>query len=292
MLGFVRGFLILLVYILFTVPIFILLQPFVLIKLVVPNEAARLFAMRATDWLASTCWIFCSNTTHKLLSSTRITVHGDDVGVNRWCLLLSNHQSWVDIMVIIRIFFGKLPPYKFFVKKELLWFPFVGWALWMLDFPVMKRYSRGCLEKNPHLKGKDLEETRRASEKFKSHPVTVMNFVEGTRYTPAKHRSQQSPYRHLLKPRAGGTALVLHAMGEMLEEIVDITIIYPEGVPGLWDYFSGNLREVIVHVRSLPLTRELIGDYYSDPDFKAHFQQWLNNLWSEKDRMIGRYINP
>jgi 1-acyl-sn-glycerol-3-phosphate acyltransferase len=287
-----RGVLTLIFYILFTAFFFVIIQIFLVIKLLLPFSRARGFAARAIDGLASTGWIFCSNLTHRLFTNTRFIIHSpEERRVRRWCLLLSNHQTWVDILVIIRVFFRKVPPYKFFVKKELLWLPLMGCAFWALDFPIMKRYSREFLEKHPHLKGKDLEQTRRACEKFKTRPVTIMNFVEGTRYTPAKHQAQKSPYKHLLRPRAGGTALVLYAMGEMLEEIVDITIVYPEGAPGLWDFFGGRSREVIVDIRRMPVTRDLIGDYYGDPEFRSRFQDWLNGLWARKDEQMDRYLS-
>ena len=287
----IRAGLTLFFYILFTTAIFIVLECFFLVKLLIPHHRVRGVATRAVDSLASTCWVFCSNMTHRLFTRTRFTIHSDgEVMANRWCLLLSNHQTWVDILVIIRVFFRKVPPYKFFVKKELLWLPLMGCAFWALDFPIMKRYSKDFIEKYPHLKGKDLEATRRACEKFKTQPVTIMNFVEGTRFTPAKQQAQQSPFKHLLKPRAGGTALVLYAMDGMLEEIVDITIVYPCGAPGLWSFFGGRIPEIVVHVRRLPATPDLAGDYYSDPEFKAHFQKWINEIWAEKDARIERYL--
>ncbi len=287
----IRGVLTLLSYIVFTTIIFIVLMFVAIVKLLVPVKRVRRICSRVLDRLASTGWVFCANTTHRLLTRTRIYTHGlRDVKLNRWCLLLSNHQTWVDIPVLLRVFFRKIPPYKFFIKKELLWLPLMGIAFWALDFPVMRRYSKEFIEKNPHLKGEDLEATRRACEKFKNQPVTVMNFVEGTRFTQSKHKAQQSPYKHLLKPRAGGTALVLYAMGEVLEQILDVTIIYPQGVPGLWGFFCGKTPEVIVDIRRLKVTPDLAGNYFADSDFQAHFRQWLNTFWSEKDDRIERYL--
>ncbi|MFO7838242.1 MAG: acyltransferase [Desulfosalsimonadaceae bacterium] len=290
--GFVRGALTFCFYILFTTVIFFVMQLVVLLKFLIPEARARSSLTRVVDFLASTCWVFCANTTNRLFARTQIHM-GEipDVNSRKWCLLLSNHQSWVDILVILRVFFRRLPPYKFFVKKELLWLPFIGQAFWALDFPIMKRYSREFTAKHPHLKGIDLEAARRACEKFQERPVTVMNFVEGTRFTPAKHRKQQSPYSHLLKPRAGGTALVLYAMGDVLEQIVDVTIIYPEGVPGLWQFFCGRCREVVADVRILHPGSEIIGNYYNDPEFKASFQSWINGLWRDKDERISRLLS-
>lgn len=290
--GIFRGILTFLLYIAFTVPIFIVFLFFALIKFLVPAGQIRNRVDRILDTLASTCWVYCANLTHRLLIDTRFHVHGmADVKVNRWCLLLSNHRSWVDILVIIRVFFGKLPPYKFFIKKGLLWVPMIGFCLWAMDYPVMKRYSKQKLRENPDLQDIDIEVTRRACDKFKTYPVTIMNFVEGTRFTRAKHQAQNSPYEHLLRPRAGGTALVLYATGDLLEQIVDVTLVYPGETPGLWDYFCGRCREVIVDIRRLPPTPDLIGDYFNDPGFRAHFQKWTNDIWREKDARIGYYLS-
>lgn len=67
------------------------------------------------------------------------------------------------------------------------------------DFPFMRRYSQLFLLKYPHLKGKDIEITKKACQKYKDLPVSIMNFVEGTRFTPEKHKKQESPYKNLLK---------------------------------------------------------------------------------------------
>lgn len=47
----------------------------------------------------------------------------------------------------------------------------------------MKRYSRAYLLRHPERRGKDVETTRRSCEKFRLHPTTIVNFVEGSRFT-------------------------------------------------------------------------------------------------------------
>lgn len=290
MTGVIRGILVFIAYLGFTMPIFLVFLVFALLKFMIPVPSIRKRLSRILDTLASTCWVWCANRTHRILTPARFHVHGmAAVRVNRWCLLLSNHQSWVDILVIIRVFYGKLPPYKFFVKKALLWLPMIGFCLWAMDYPIMKRYPKKALEKNPSLKGMDIEATRRACEAFTYHPVTVMNFVEGTRFTSARHRAQGSPFKNLLIPRAGGTALVLYATGELMEQILDVTIVYPGKPPGLWDFFCGRCKDVIVDIRRLPVSPELMGDYFQDPDFRKRFQEWINGLWAEKDACIEHY---
>ena len=164
-------------------------------------------------------------------------------------LVLANHQSWVDIPVLQKCFNRRIPLLRFFLKSQLFWVPLMGLAWWALDFPFMKRYTREQVERRPELAGRDIASTRRACEKFRSIPVAVMNFIEGTRFTPAKHAAQQSPYRHLLKPKSGGVAFVIDAMGDGLQAILDVTIVYPGGRPTLLDLFGDKVAEV--HARRI-----------------------------------------
>jgi 1-acyl-sn-glycerol-3-phosphate acyltransferase len=194
-------------------------------------------------------------------------------------------------MVLFKVFYRKLPFPKFFMKKELRWVPFVGIGTMALDFPFMKRYSKEFLEKHPHLRGKDVEITKKACEKFKRIPVAVLNFVEGTRFTKEKHQKQQSPFKHLLKPKAGGISFVLSTMGEQIQSILNVTIAYPKGAKGFWGFCKGDIKEVRVRVEEIPLDTKLIGDYSNDVEFKKHFQGWINNLWTEKDKQIDRLLN-
>jgi 1-acyl-sn-glycerol-3-phosphate acyltransferase len=208
-----------------------------------------------------------------------------------WYLVISNHQSWVDIFVLQHVFNKRIPFLKFFLKQELIWVPIIGLAWWALDFPFMKRYSKHQLARHPELRGKDLETTRMACEKFKTTPVSVMNFLEGTRITPTKHQKQNSPYKNLLKPKAGGIGLVLGAMGEQISIMLDVTIIYPQGIPTAWDFFRGQVREIEVIVQKRPIPAEYSNqDYQNDPEFREAFQAWVRELWREKDELLGERL--
>ena len=208
-------------------------------------------------------------------------------------LVLANHQSWVDIVVLQKVFNRRIPLMRFFLKRQLIWVPLLGVAWWALDFPFMARHTREQIQRRPELAGRDIEATRRACEKFRATPVAIMNFVEGTRFTPAKHERQESPYRHLLKPRAGGVAFVLDAMGDGLHAILDVTIAYPGGRPSLVDLIANRVPEVRVQVRQRAIPVELAGgDYQSDADFRARFQQWINGVWLEKDADMERLLGP
>jgi len=257
-----------------------------LLKLL-PSGRLRMHCDRALVWLAQN-WISGNQLIFRLTQDIRWDVEGVD-GLKRkdWYLVICNHQSWVDILVLQGVFNRRIPFLKFFLKKQLIWVPVLGFAWWALDFPFMQRHSREYMEKHPEARGRDLEVTRRACEHFSQKPTSVMNFVEGTRFTPEKHAAQGSPYRHLLKPRAGGTAFVLGAMGDILHRLLDVTVVYPHGTPSLWDLCCGRLREVRVRVsaREIPQWARQ-GDYQGDAEFRARFQAWLSEIWQRKDEQL------
>ena len=270
----------------FCIPLFLM----TLLKAAIPAAGWRKLFDRVLIRIAGG-WIAVNNVNQKIFSRTRIEVNGlQDLDPDDWYLVLANHQSWVDILVLQNVFHGRIPMLKFFLKKELIWVPLLGQAWWALDFPFMKRYSKRVLKQNPELRGKDIEITRRACQKFKTIPVSVMNFVEGTRFTPQKHHQQASPYNHLLKTKAGGIAFVLAAMGEQLNTILDVTIAYP-GAPGsFWKFLCGQIPDVKIDVRTMPIDPSLVGNYAMDHAFRDRFQTWLNRLWAEKDERMAAML--
>ncbi|MFH0728859.1 MAG: acyltransferase [Pseudomonadota bacterium] len=284
-----KGCISLLLYIantLFWVPLLLILS---LLKFIIQLKSLIVFFNLLINGIALS-WISVNNFCQQIVNNTRYHIEGvDDLKADNWYLVVCNHQSWADILVLQRIFHRKIPFLKFFLKKELLWVPLLGLAWWALDFPFMKRYPSEFVKKNPQFKGKDIEITRKACEKFKAIPVSIMNFVEGTRFTPEKHRRQNSPYRHLLKPKSGGIGFVLSAMGEKLNTLLDVTIIYPRRCPTFWDFMCGKIQEINVRVKAIPINEMLIGDYSGDAEFRAGFQAWVNTLWEEKDRTMTAF---
>ena len=254
-----------------------------------PVAAGRRAILAAATWFAEN-WVGTNRLIFNLVQRTEWRIHGDEnLRYEGWYLVIANHQSWVDIFVLQYLFHRRIPFLKFFIKQELIWFPVLGLTWWVLDFPFMKRYSKAYLKKHPEKRGEDLKTTRQACEKFKDNPTSVINFVEGTRLTPAKHAQQQSPYDHLLKPKAGGTALVLGAMGHMLNSIVDVTIHYPHGSPSFfWDFLGGRVPEIEVVVQERPIPPHFIGrDYTQDDAFREEIQAWVRDVWAEKDAQLA-----
>jgi 1-acyl-sn-glycerol-3-phosphate acyltransferase len=277
------GFLSLILYTLNTIFWLLPILVFSLLKALIPIKLAQKIFSYLLDLMASS-WVAMNTLNQKLFTKIEIQITGlEELNRKDWYLVLANHQSWVDIVVLQRALHGQIPFLKFFLKKELIYVPILGLAWWALDFPFMKRYSQAFLRKNPHLKGKDLETTRKACAKFKHKPVSVMSFIEGTRYTQKKHAKQNSPFNYLLKPKAGGIAFVLDAMGEHLNTIVDVTIYYPDGIPTFVDFLYGRVKKVEVEVHTTEIKKELTGDYFNDRNFKIFFQKWLTQFWHDKD---------
>lgn len=268
-----------------TLAVCLCMVPPALLKLVAPAEAVRRGCDRALNALASG-WVANNNAWIAAVRPGTWSVEGV-AGLNPrgWYLVSSNHQSWVDILVLQRVFHGQIPFLKFFLKQELIWVPVIGLAWWALDFPFMKRGRGQGARQN------DLETTRLACEKFKRIPTTVINFVEGTRYTAAKRARQGSPYRHLLKPKIGGLGIALATMGEQFEALLDVTIVYPGGAPSFWDLLCGRIPGVTVRVQQRQIPPGVLGgDPVGDQAYRQRIGAWVEQQWAAKDRLIGELL--
>ena len=270
-----------------TLPLFLI----AFLKWLLPLRAwragcARVLVRIAESWIGANSWLIDHAT------PTRMRVAGiEGLRPDGHYLVLANHRSWVDIVALQYACNRRAPFLRFFLKRELIWVPLLGVAWWALDFPFMRRASRKQLARRPELAESDKLATRRACEKFRGMPVSVMNFVEGTRFTPAKHARQGEAYQHLLRPKAGGVAFVLEAMGEALHSVLDATIAYPGGTPTLLDLFAGRVPEIIVEIRERPIPAELAGsEYEADNAARVRYQRWINGLWAEKDARLRELL--
>lgn len=228
----------------------------------------------------------------KIFNRIEIRIDIDEpLSKQKWYLITANHISYLDIILLIDFCAPRIPPPKFFMKKELIWLPFVGIAAWALDMPLMRRYTRAFLAKNPHLQGKDIATTRASCKKFVNRPTTVINFVEGTRFTASKHALRNSQFSHLLQPKAGGIAFTLSAMGELFSNILDITLAYPNSSHPMMDMLSGKMTSIIIDVKTLEVSNDLIGDYADNETFQLKFQLWLNELWQGKNERMKAWMS-
>ncbi|MBT3424995.1 MAG: acyltransferase [Gammaproteobacteria bacterium] len=229
-------------------------------------------------------WISINNGILDLFQKLNITVEGEpELSQDNWYLVICNHQSWTDILILQRILNRKIPFLKFFIKQELIYTPIIGLCWWVLDFPIMKRYSRKKLRKHPHLKGKDLATTLKSAEKFKLTPVSVLNFLEGTRFTEEKKTTQKSPYRHLLKPKSGGAAMVINSLQDHLDSILDITIAYKNLTPTFFEFLCGHEPEIFFRIDQIGLPSEAHSSTLSSAKATQH---WIADRWNSKDNLL------
>ncbi len=262
------------------------LLPLALVKVAVPVQGWRRAWTRVLLVVAE-CWTRLNAVILALTQPTCWEFHGLDnpaLTTQGRYIVTSNHQTWSDVLLLQRLLTGYIPFLRFFIKQELFWLPILGQAWWALDMPFMKRYSAAVLAKHPELRGKDLEATRRACEQFRHGPISIMNFIEGTRFTKGKHDAQKSPYRHLLKPKAGGMAAALDAFSGDLSTLVNVTIVYSSGRPNLWEFLSGTVERVIAEIEVIEIPMELrCGDYAEDAAYRESVQDWIRLLWEAKD---------
>jgi 1-acyl-sn-glycerol-3-phosphate acyltransferase len=261
-----------------------------LIELLIPVARVKRLLVRLQNDFFPSVWTDINGLLLKLFTKTQLVVSGQgDLNRNHWYFVFANHRTWADIVVLQLIFNHKIPMLKFFLKKELLWsLPMGGLACWMLDFPFMKRYSKTYLKKHPEKRNQDIKTTQAACLKFKRRPTTVMNFLEGTRFTPEKRQDRSSPYKHLLRPKSGGLAFVISEMRGFIKEVVDVTIVYDHASPTFWNFLCGKISKITLNYRVLSLDAALYGEYYQDPQFRRHFQGWVNTLWLQKDNLIDQ----
>lgn len=245
------------------------------------DRVRRLLARIAEAWISVNNFIF------SLYRKTDWDLQIPESLDRNGCYLVScNHRSWVDILVLQRCFNRRLPFMRFFLKHELIRVPFLGMAWWALDFPFMRRDAKAAGA------GRDLESARKACEKFRNIPVAIMNFPEGTRFSERKRDKGKAPFRNLLLPRIGGMGQVLYALGEQLDALIDVTIVYPRAdpsapAPTFWALLAGRVPKIVARAERREIPRHLLGrDFRGDPQFRRGLEDWMNRIWQDKDDLI------
>ncbi|MGZ7042299.1 MAG: acyltransferase [Thermoanaerobaculia bacterium] len=263
------------------------------VQITAPRSRTRTRVMLALASLGEG-WVRTNGRIFDRMLPTRWDIQGIDEGLdpNGRYLVISNHQSWVDIFALQRAFYGRAAFLRFFLKHQLIWFPIVGQACWAMEFPFMHRYSPEYLERHPEKRGKDLETTRRAAQRYRHIPVSILNFVEGTRFTRDKQADQESPYRHLLRPRIGGIAFILASLGDQLDAVFDMTIAYPNREVSMWAFANGTIPEIVVRARRVTVPPEFMTAAVTEPGpERERLKQWIGEIWMEKDNTIGTVVH-
>ncbi|MCL5427147.1 MAG: acyltransferase [Gammaproteobacteria bacterium] len=258
-----------------------------LLKVVVPGQRLKQKVLQglnavALNWIGFNLWWM----RHWLKPDVTISVPKNSSPQQGW-LVISNHRSWTDIFMLFMALHRRIPMPRFFLKRQLIWIPIVGLAFWALEFPFMRRFSREQIAKNPKLATIDRESTERMCRQARNNPIAIFNFVEGTRFSVTKRDAQQSPYRHLLRPKAGGVAQVLSLLGSQLNGILDVTISYTNPSPTFWGFLCGNEAPITLHARQLDIPQWMYApDNHDEKQHKERFHTWINSLWLEKDGLL------
>ncbi len=265
-----------------------LLYPFAFMKILLPSPTVRSLCNQAMVWIAET-WVEFNNLSFGLMHKIKWDVKLPD-GLERTksYLVCANHQSWIDIVMLQKTFHKQIPFLRFFVKHQLIYIPILGQGFWALDFPIMKRYTKEYLEAHPEKRGQDLATTRAACERIAGSPTSIINFLEGTRFTDHKHHKQGRSYRNLLSPKTGGIAFVIEAMGKQFDSLLDVTIYYPGRAITFWDLLCGKVDEVVIRVEKIAIPSEFLsGNYLEDAAYRENIQNWIRDLWLRKDLLLS-----
>ena len=255
------------------------------LKLFSPTQklSYQLAAGIAGFWADFMRWLLTTIQTDYVITGDRLDPRGT-------YLILANHQSWIDIMMVM-VVLGKgttLP--RFFMKWELVYMPVINICAWVLDFPIMRRYTQEDIKDRPELKNRDFDYAHEVLSRNPERQCVVVNYAEGTRFTPEKHRKNRSPYKHLLKPKVGGPQLTLDCLRGRLDGIIDITLAYPGAKVSVWRLMAGRVPKVMIHVERIELPDGLEKPPETLAELKA-FRGWMNSIWAKKDARIDQMIN-
>lgn len=263
------------------------------VHMAAPRSRLRTRVILALAWLAER-WVGGNDRIFDWLLPIEWDIEGigDEVRPAGHYLIISNHVSAVDIFVLFRAFHRRAPFIRFFLKQQLFWFPILGQGCWALEFPFMRRYSPEYLQKHPEKRGKDLETTRRACQRYRNFPVAIANFLEGTRFTREKQEEQQSPYRHLLRPRVGGISFVFASLGEQLDATLDVTIAYPGGETTMWEFVTGGIGRIAVRARRVEVPPRFFDPAVTEPGpARDELKGWIDALCREKDALLDTLVS-
>lgn len=208
-----------------------------------------------------------------------------EINKDEWHLITSNHQGFFDILVIQIICRRKGLYNKFFMKESLIFMPFIGISCWGLDFVFIKRFAKKILKEQPEKIKKQHQYILEKCSYFRTYPCSVINFIEGTRYT--KEKAARSSYNNLLSPQPMGLSLLITEFYKQAKKIIDISIIYPEK-HGFFDLIYGESVTINVFCNIHPIDSALAGDYRHDKNYRKIFSGWIKQLWQQKDQEITK----
>jgi len=178
------------------------------------------------------------------VTGIRLKVEGlENIDPKRQYVFIVNHQSNIDIPVLVQA----LPEFqlRWLAKKELLWVPFLGWAMWATKHVTVDR-------SDPQDAVKSLA---RAKERLDAG-ISLVIYPEGTRSRDGRlQRFKKGGFllaaqanTPIIPVTVNGSAELLPAGAWRLQPgTIDITIDKPVSVEG---FRPGNLRLLVNQVRA------------------------------------------
>ncbi len=263
-----------------------------IIKFCLPFDVVTVLIEKTNYHLYRT-WVFFNRCIIRLTNNVKWHISGDNIPkTKKSCIVISNHLSWLDILFMGCVFKGNIPTTKFFMKHSLIYIPFAGLACYALGMPFLRRYPKEKLLKNPKLRTKDIETTKAACKRLIKFPATLINFVEGSRYTKEKAKKAKSPYKYLLPPKAASLGVAISEIGQEIEYLFDVTYFYPDNQKKAFvDMMKGRIKNIYVNVDILKIDESLKGNYLEDKQFKHDFTMYVRSLWERKDALLERMLN-
>ncbi len=151
----------------------------------------------------------------------RLKVQGlERLDPNRPYIFIANHQSYIDIPVLIQA----MPAFqlRWIAKKELLWVPLFGWAMWSAKHIIVNRSNLS----------KAKASLKKAAQRIKAG-VSVVIFPEGTRGSNGE----------LLPFKRGGFVLAIKTR----TTIVPVTVGGSGAIlaPGDWRIRKGEIKVIV-----------------------------------------------
>ena len=265
---------------------------FALIKLAAPINAIKFLAYRIMIWIYGMAVKTDGVLLFKILKNKIELRNPQALSTNQNYLILSNHRSWADILILQSLLNKRTPPIQFIVKRELIFMPLIGLICWAYEYPFVRRKSLKSREIKAKKTMGDMNIIRTKIDKIAASGHSIINFVEGTRFHMLKSEKQNLRFKHLLNPHTGGLFYILKNYGEKLDAILDFTIVYGCKSPIFWKFLSGRCRRIIVDLQKIQI-KDLFKSLDSDEN-RIHFtvvSKWLDDLWSEKDVKMEQILN-
>ena len=202
-------------------------------------------------------------------------------------VMVVNHRSHVDILVILAVFYDQIPNVKFFLKRSLLWVPFLGQFCYLMNYVFVRKIKKNLVRRNPGIVQKQRDLISQQCRDLVKSPVTLAVFAEGTRYVSEKKLGVKNIFRNLLAPQPAGIALALEASSKHISDLLDITLVYDVGFVSAWLLLSGQVNDIEIHAQTFDVAKSnLVGDYVKDRNYRKYFSEWVRTLWQRKDELL------